>query len=163
MIPEMQRLIAIDSIPAEGREVTVEATAQECQAVAKRLGVVAVQALSCRMQLALGFGGAIDAQGKLRASLRQICVVTLEEFDSVTTDEFAVRFVPAGTESDDPDPESVDEIPYEGGAIDVGEAATEQLALILDPYPRKPGATLPEEANDPKESPFASLKSLRKH
>jgi hypothetical protein len=32
--------------------------------------------------------------------------------------------------------------PFEGDAIDIGEAVAQQLALALDPYPRAPGASL---------------------
>ena len=87
-------------------------------------------------------------------------MVTLDEFPQEIGEDFAVRFVPAGTESDE-DPESEDEIPYESGLIDLGEATIEQLALALDPYPRKPGAALPEEAEPEDESPFAALARLR--
>ena len=66
-------------------------------------------------------------------------MVSAEEFPATVTEAFTVRFVPAGTEDDDPDPESVDEIPYAGGRLDLGEAAAEQLALALDPFPHKPG------------------------
>ena len=34
-------------------------------------------------------------------------------------------------------------MPYGGDSIDLGAALAEQLALALDPYPRKPGAKLP--------------------
>ena len=72
------------------------------------------------------------------------CVVSLDDFETTLEEDFRVRFVPAGTETDNPDPEAEDEIPFAGTVIDLGEAAAEQLALSLDPYPRKPGAELPE-------------------
>jgi uncharacterized metal-binding protein YceD (DUF177 family) len=88
----------------------------------------------------------------------QVCVISLDEFESEVVERFVVRFVPEGTESDEIDPdEDVDEIPYAGGVIDLGEAAAEQLGLALDPYPRKPGATLPESAAGEPGNPFASL------
>ena len=42
------------------------------------------------------------------------------------------------------------------GTIDLGEAAAEQLALALDPYPRAPGAVL-EMEEEPEAAPFAAL------
>jgi hypothetical protein len=45
--------------------------------------------------------------------------------------------------------------------LDLGEAVAEQLALALDPYPRVPGAELPEIESDPQERPFAALR--RRH
>ena len=66
-------------------------------------------------------------------------------------------------ESDDADPEALDEIPYADGMLDLGEAAAEQLALALDPYPRAPGAALPEIADEAEaHRPFAALASLRR-
>ena len=69
-----------------------------------------------------------------------------------------MRFVVEEQADEDIDPESEDEIVYDGSTIDLGEAATEQLALGLDPYPRKPGATLDDEADAPSSSPFAVLR-----
>jgi hypothetical protein len=46
--------------------------------------------------------------------------------------------------------------------IDLGEATTEQLALALDPFPRKPGAEIPPEAKEAPEGPFAALGRIRK-
>ena len=58
-------------------------------------------------------------------------------------------------EGDDP-PET-----FEGDTIDLAEVWMEFLALAIDPFPRAPGAELPETADDPKPSPFAALAALR--
>ena len=73
-----------------------------------------------------------------------------------------VHFVPEGTESEDDDPDLPDEIPYPAGAIDLGEAAIQQLALALDPYPRRPD--LPEAGEELPDTPhpFAALAALRR-
>ena len=107
----------------------------------------------------------MDATGRLEAELVQVCVVSLEDFASRLTEEFSLRFVPEGRENFDDDPAAVDEIAY-AGIIDLGEVAAEQLALALDPYPRKPGETLPEldaEADEMPEKPhpFAALAALK--
>jgi uncharacterized metal-binding protein YceD (DUF177 family) len=99
----------------------------------------------------------------LRARVVRTCVVTLEDFETLTEERFRVRFVPVGRESDDDDPESDDEIPYTAGMVDLGEAAAEQLALALDPYPRKPGAIFePPQDVKQEEGPFAVLAQLTK-
>ena len=41
-----------------------------------------------------------------------------------------------------------------GATIDLGEATVEQLALALDPFPRKPGIALPEEAAEAPDTPI---------
>ncbi len=162
--PEFHRPTATDRIPVSGMRVEVVAAGAELLAIAARLQVPVVEALSCRYVLTrpLASGtrrreGEIVAECVLRARLVRECVVTLEPFGVSIEERFRVRFVPAGTESDDEDPEADDEVGYDGAAIDLGEAAVEQLALTLDPYPRKAGAKLPPEANDPDENPFAAL------
>ena len=55
---------------------------------------------------------------------------------------------------------------YEGGAIDLGGAIADTLALSLDPYPRSAGAdaALREAGvmSEEQASPFAILAKLRK-
>jgi hypothetical protein len=164
MKPELHRPFAIDAVPPGGAEVQVEANAAEAAALAGRMGVPAISSLLCRFRLVPAGRGAIAAEGQLHATVVQTCVVTLEDFPATVQEGFAVRFVPLGTESDDPDPESEDEIPYTGGVIDLGEAAAEQLALALDPYPRAPGAALPDQAeiDGAAPTPFAGLAALRR-
>jgi len=162
MSSEFSRPVTLEAISAAGQDVTVEASAAECAALAARLRLPGVRALSCRFRLRPGPAGTIEADGRLSAEVTQICVISLDEFPAEVREDFALRFVPAGSETDSDDPESVDEIPYGGQTIDLGEAAAEQLALALDPYPRKPGAELPEEASPAAENPFARLAALRR-
>lgn len=162
MTPELSRPVRAESVGSEGLAVEVVADAAECAALARRLGVPGVLALSCRFRLERAGGGVVIAKGRLRARLMRECVVSLEEFEAAHDERFRLRFVPAGAESDDLDPESDDEIPYENGVIDLGEAAVEQLALGLDPYPRKPGAALEQPDGEGGTGPFAALSALRR-
>jgi uncharacterized metal-binding protein YceD (DUF177 family) len=155
--PEFSRPLALDRVGPAMLAIDVTATEAECSALAGRLGVPELHALACRFRLRRVGSGRIAAEGDLRARLVRECVLSLDLFETEQTEAFRVIFVPAGTEDDDPDPESDDEIPYEGAAIDLGETAAEQLALVLDPYPHKPGAALPPDAQEPLDSPFAAL------
>jgi uncharacterized metal-binding protein YceD (DUF177 family) len=158
--PELSRPFSIDRM-GEATHITVAANNAECQAVARRLGIEQVSRLACRFALRRWEGATVQAHGTLTASVTQICVVSAEPFDSDVTEDFEVRFVPEGSEAEDIDLDSPDEIPYAGGSIDLGEAAVEQLALALDPFPRKPGAAVPGEAREEAEHPFAVLKRLK--
>jgi uncharacterized metal-binding protein YceD (DUF177 family) len=158
---EMSRPVALDRI-GKHAEIDVEARAEELPGLAARLQIPAVARLSCRFRLERAGSEVIAAQGHLEAAVTRVCVVTLEEFEQDVREDFVVEFVPAGTETEDPDPEDVDQIPYPGGALDLGEAAVEQLALALDPYPRAPGAALPPEATDASAGAFAALAALRR-
>ena len=159
--PELHRPVPIRRVGAEGLTVTVEADAAEREALAQRMRLPAIPALSCRFDLRPGSRGAVEATGRLRARVVQVCVVSLDEFEADVAEDFVLRFVPEGEESDDDDPEAVDESPYRGEAIDLGEAAAEQLALALDPYPRKPGAELPEGGDAAVDPRLAALAVLR--
>lgn len=161
--PELTRSVPLHRIGPEGYDSTVEATSAECAALAVRMGLPAVHALRCTFQLRPGPQAAILAEGVLQARVVQTCVVSLDDFEADVTEAFRLRFVPAGTEIEEPDPEDDDELGYDGEAIDIGEAAAQQLALALDLYPRKPGAELPEHAADEDASPFAVLRGLRRN
>jgi len=158
---ELHRLVAADRVGAAGLDVTVEANAAERAALARRMHLPDVLSLRCTFRLVRLTADCILAEGHLLAKVVQTCVVSLDDFAAEIDEHFRVRFVPAGQESDDPDPEADDEIAYTGGALDLGEAAAEQLGLALDPYPRAPGAELPEIETGPDEHPFAALR--RRH
>ena len=158
---ELHRPVALDRIGAQGMASLVEAAGGELAAITARLGVVAVERLRCEVKLRRVGAAVIEAQGVLAAQVTEVCVVSLDPFSHAAHEEFTVHFVPAGTEDEDPDPDAVDQIPFAGSAIDLGEAAVEQLALALDAYPRKPGAALPEELQAKPAGPFAALAGLR--
>ncbi len=161
MTPEVPRPFPLDRAGPGGASVDVQADPLELPAVAARLGVPAVHALRCAFRLRRIGASVIEAQGALSARLTQRCVVSLDEFEDDVGDEFTVHFVPSGSEDEDPDPDAPDQIPYDGAVVDLGEAAVEQLALALDPYPRKPGAELPAAASDVVQGALAGLAALR--
>lgn len=164
MRTELHRPVPLERIGPAGLTVTVEATPGECQALATRLAIPAVASLLCRFTLRRAEGETVAADALLQARVTRTCVVSLEDFETGIVEAVTLRFVPAGSESDDPDPESPDEIPYLGDKVDLGEAAAEQLALALDPFPRAENATLPAtpEAGDGGLNPFSALAPLRR-
>jgi uncharacterized metal-binding protein YceD (DUF177 family) len=108
--------------------------------------------------------GVIAARLHLRAQVTQECVITLEPFDAKIDEQAALRFVPAAKitegETEELDAETLDgpdEIPFTGEWLDLSAALAEQLALALDPYPKKPGAALPGDVAGEAENPFAVL------
>ncbi len=161
MTPEMTRPYPRDRI-GNGTVVEVESTGTERAALAMRMGLPDIHALHCKFDLQRPQGGRIVAKGRLRAQVTQNCVLSREPFEVEIDEAFEVCFVPAGTESEALDLDGVDEVTYEGDTLDLGEAAAEQLALALDPFPRKPGASVSPEGHDngPK-GPFAALQRLR--
>lgn len=169
--PEFSRPVLVDVIPTRGIDMEIEAKPSECAGLAERFGIVAVQSLTASVHLQAMAGGTLfRVDGRLRAKVTQTCVVTLEPMAQQVDESFTMTFG-GGEESDtmeldlsmdDDDPPE----PLVDGAIDVGEVVAEHLALALDPFPRKAGATLPEVVEEPevvevKVSPFAALAGLR--
>lgn len=180
---EFPRPFAVDALPAGGRAFAIAASAAECAAVARRLGLEALHRLDADGSVTPAGAGNIRLAGMLRALVVQTCVVTLEPFEAVIEAPFETIYsraagAGAGAGADDEDDGADDDgwagspaehfyEPLTGDVIDLGEAVTQQLALELDPYPRKPGAVLPEPAPEsPPEpadrgSPFAVLRGRR--
>ena len=154
MTPELSRLLTPERV---GRlsGFTVEATPAECEALARRMAIPAVLSFRCTLGGSRS-GDTVDVGGVLQARVVQDCIVTAEPFEQDVSERFRVQCVPEGKESEDDDPDSIDQVTYAGNTIDLGELLAEQLALALDPYPRSPGAVLPEEAQDDG-NPFAAL------
>jgi len=161
MTPELHRPIAIERVGPAGLRVKVDANTAECDALARRMNLPAILAFSCDFRLEREAAGTLLAHGRLRAEVVQTCVISLDDFTATVEERFTVRCVPTGEETDDPDPEALDEFGYENGTLDLGEAASEQLALALDPYPRAPDAVLPEIDDGADRGPFSSLSDLK--
>ncbi|MBI0432553.1 DUF177 domain-containing protein [Roseomonas sp. KE0001] len=162
---EFPRSLPWAAVGPEGRHRRLEATPAECAALALRFGIPAIESLVAELDLSNEPGGTVRARGTLEARVVQTCVITLEPFGELVRDEVDLRFLPAGREPAD-DAEGPDEIPTEHGVMELGEALAEQLSLALDPYPRAPGASLPEVGEDVVEeprrrNPFAVLKGSK--
>lgn len=148
--------------------LTLEPDAAERAAVAKRLGLKSLPSLSARVIVKPWLDGA-EITGRFHAVVEQVCGVTLDPFEQSLEGEIEVRVVPAGSphaaSSDggelelDPDaPDAPDVLETE--AVDVAGYVVEHLALELDPFPRKPGATFDYQPPEEETSPFAALKKL---
>ena len=177
--PEFSRVFAIGPGTGSGAgalRFSVEANAEERAALARRFGLLSLDALGAEGRIEV-FGGGFRARltATVRAELSQSCVVTLEPVRARVVESFSRDYekgavagpleVDVEVEGEDP-PER---LPAAG--IDVGEAVAEQLGLAIDPYPRAPGAVLgagggPETGTGgggaKSRSPFAILERLRR-
>ncbi len=168
MTPEavgpLSRPVDVMNLPPRGQEAHVAATNEECAALAQDFGLPGIQALSGDFKLTSSAKG-VHVTGVVKASITQICVVTLEPFDSIIEEEVEVDFaestgMPAEPPTDINEYEPPDEII--NGQIDLGSLTAEFLALGLDPYPRKPGVDFNyRDPADEKDSPFAALGKLK--
>lgn len=167
MTPEFSRAQRIDTIGEREQAIAIEADSAERVALAARFGLVAIDALSASLTLRRESAG-IVVRGRVRGRVRQTCVVTDVPIETEIDEPLALRFV-EGEQGQAEEVElgagDLDDVPLEGGAIDLGEAAAETMALALDPFPRAPGAeaalraagVLSEEEARPANA-FAALK-----
>lgn len=113
--------------------------------------------------------GILEVYGTVKANLGLISVISLEPFDKDYTADFKVIYDTNATyediyTDDDDIKDDVPDIVYDG-KIDLGDIAIEQIALVMDDYPRKEGEIFEEivEDNEPiKNNPFAELVKLKK-
>lgn len=162
MQPELHRPLPFERVGPNGLDVTVEATPEECAALAERMKLPAIQRLVCTFHLSPLGTRRVLATGRLEAEVTQTCVVTLEDFAESLTEDFRIRFVPEDEIAEELELDDDDEVPFGNGVLDLGEAAAEQLGLGLDPYPRMPGAELPSPDEADEARPFGALDRLRR-
>lgn len=181
--PPFSQVLEVEEVPPEGLDMTISATEPECQAIADENGLQAVGKLEGDLHIAPWHKGGLAVTGEMRARVTQICVVSLDPFDSEIVEPIDVKFAPvdvaemmppsrrglrvargdtptsggAALAAEDPPDPIID------GRIDVGALVAEFLALSLDPYPRKPGVEFQESepAAPADESPFAKLEVLK--
>ena len=151
MTPEFSRLLPVAQIGMSETSRTIEATAEECARVAERLGLQSLTAFSASFRITRQAGGdEYLAQGRLHARAVRTCVVSLDDFTEKTDLPFTIRFVTAEASEDEAleapydYEEGPDEVLYQQDTLDLGEAAVQEYALSLTPYPRKPGAKMPD-------------------
>jgi uncharacterized metal-binding protein YceD (DUF177 family) len=141
----------------------------ERAAAAKQLGLVSLPALTADVTVTPWLDG-VALEGRFQALVEQECGVSLENFEQPVAGEIAARAVPPGSPNAasteggevelDPDAEDPPDV-LAGDSVDVAAYVLEHLALELDPFPRKPGATFEYKPPEEETSPFAALKKLQ--
>ena len=168
IIPEFSRPILVEQLGTGLKTFKLQADPAECEALAKRFDIVALKSLMAVVQLKVLAGGdLVRLHGQFNAHVIQACVVTLEPVESHLDEAFDLVYGPP------PDNDEGDEIvidmaaddppePIVGGAIDIGEAVAEHLALALPPFPRAAGAEFVAVEEPERPNPFAALEALKK-
>lgn len=131
--------------------------------LAKTLDLAELHLFEADMSLAPALIG-WRLSGRVQADAVQTCGVTLEPLPVSIDSRFQVDLVEADPAASEEEVEvSLDEDGpdlIEDGRIDLGQYAVEQLALNLDPFPRKPGAEFVQPDEPGEMSPFAVLKAF---
>lgn len=179
---EWSEWINTDKLDEKGATVTITADEEARTALARRLNVNGINALSANLTVQPASGGAFEVTGRLSAKIAQTCVVSGDPIETVLNEEVEgwftdrekmLSFAKARQERDTKkghvEVEMLDERddPEEmvNGHIDLGELVTQHLSLAIDPYPHKEGVSY--DAGDEKpmkraDNPFDVLQSLKK-
>lgn len=161
--------------------VVVRPETDDLKSIAAAYDLVGIGALEARFTLRPFRKKGIRVVGPINATVTQTCVVSLEPFESDLTLHVDRTFEPHSGRSrriTDLNEEGEIEIDLESldppdviadGVLDLGAVICEELALSLDPFPRRPGVEFhgepegqdPERETGRKPSPFAALKALK--
>ena len=183
--PEFSRFISCEKLPSGGKTFEIEASPEERIALVKRLPIDSLDFLTAEFSISPGGGGQILLTGRLRAAIRQTCVISLEpvvtDIDISIERTYSSSATSYWGQEEEPDeegnsirggptenmPEPLE--PLENDGIDIGEVASEELAVEIDPFPRRAGAELSVNAHitaqhqgEEAKNPFAVLEKLKK-
>lgn len=141
--PEFSRRVPIDRIGDRAGDHVIEADANERARLAERFGLIAIDRLVAQFGLRRT-GDLVHAEGRVEADAVQSCIATGEPVPARIDEAVTLRFAPTREDATLDEIElgdaDLDTVDYDGGAVDLGEAAAESLALALDPFPRSPEA-----------------------
>ncbi len=144
----------VAKLPKNGLPVVIEADARQREALAGAHDLVSVERYRAELLVTNWKRNGVQVTGRVEADIVQECVLTLEPIESTISETVEGLFLPEDSklgragfheggeillDAEGPDgPET-----FSGNTIDVGALAEEFFAMAIDPYPRKPGASLP--------------------
>jgi uncharacterized metal-binding protein YceD (DUF177 family) len=150
--PAFRRLYDVTRLPPGGDEETIEATAEEREALATRFELDALESLKAKLKIAKATAGSIRVTGEAKAVVEQTCVLTLERFSSTLSfpiDEVFRAVRTGGGRLDAVETFAEDDAPLiSGHSIDIGELVAQELGMAIDPYPKAPGARFEASEDD---------------
>lgn len=183
----LSRILDVGDLKDTPLEVTIEADADERQAVASEAGLQSIDRLAATLVVRRRPGDLIDVTGEVDALVAETCVVSLEPFEQQLRAPVSLSFAPlahaeappprgrskrgnppieAAPRSTSPRTISVEgpdggedePDPLVDGRIDLGAVAVEFMNLARNPYPKKPDVHFPDVvANDDEEEEPTAL------
>lgn len=165
---EFIRKIPVEEMePGDETRRSIEADQAERAALAERMGLIDLEALSAEVAVRRLAGGPLfRVSGRVSADVVQRCVITLTPVPGHVEEDFDELFAAQGYELPAELEEAEEPEFFDGREIDVGELVAQILSLGLDPYPRAPGARLEqpvgEEVASDRRRPFEGLAEMLK-
>lgn len=162
--------LAVDGLSSAESKYVIKAAPQDLQDLAGLLKVQDVKSFSAGFKVKLDRKKHIILiNGDVKASVILQSVISLENFEKKYSNSFDIVFDTNTSKDLKLEEElSVDDDVFDvvvNGEIDLWQVAIEQLALLLDDYPRKDGESfsfVPEFGEDEKKNPFDVLAKLKK-
>ncbi|MBZ9897341.1 DUF177 domain-containing protein [Mesorhizobium sp. BR1-1-6] len=140
-------------LPQKGLPVVIEADATQRATLAEEHSLLSVEAYRAEFLVTPWKRNGVKVSGRVEADITQACIVTLDPVGAHIDESFEALFLPEDSklgrqgfegggeillDADGPDsPET-----FSGDTIDVGALAEQFFGLAIDPYPRKPSASL---------------------
>lgn len=171
---ELSRVIAEDALTKGPMVLEVTASAGERESLARRFDLLECRSLEARVRMRPNAKGTlVTMTADISALVVQPCVLSLKPVTSEVRESFELLLTLQAEETDggevviDPDgPDPAEPVGPEG--CDIGEILAQQLAVLLDPYPRHLEAeqlagACGDESRDSNgsSSPFTVLKVLK--
>ena len=186
---EWSHFFDVDDLEAKPAKLTIEASEEELQDVARRLGVMAVKEASADLLLDREQAGrVVHVSGTFKAIVVQECVVSGEPVETELSEpvdgwfadkETTVSFAVAKREREASQshgeielvPEEEDPEPIIERVIDLGELVTQHISLALPAYPHKEGVSYEfgddnvqiDEKSPLRKNPFEALKDWKEN
>lgn len=168
MQPEFSYIIKLDEIGNQESNYAIKANAKECQALAERLKIKEIKYFNVKASLIKHSSHLVKVKGSFEAEVVQTSVISLEDFSSLISESFSTSFSKRfeSRQVVDIDLEEDDIEILEHNQIDIGELATEYLALALPNFPRQEGEVFSysnkeQDIENKEKNPFAVLKNLK--
>ncbi|MFC4351624.1 YceD family protein [Fodinicurvata halophila] len=180
---EFSRPVSLSGLGSTETIQEIAAEAEERDSLVQRFELLSLDYLEGVLKLKkVRAGRGLHVNGTVRAGVVQQCVVSLEPVEVKIEEEFSLDFDLLSPDEQEVtqelleeevtvDPEE-DREPLNGQMLDLGELLTQQMAIALPSFPRKPEAELErsqwgseavEEEFSEKVSPFSKLKELKKN
>jgi len=145
---EMSHVVRLDEITAVPATTTIDATANECDALAARFDLLYVHNLSVELTYRrVRSGQMVRVDGRISATYGQLCAATNVPMALTMEEEFQTEYTLSVwekvSEFDLDQPEVLTD-----DFLDLGEIVAQYFGLAIDPYARRAGAETLAELTD---------------
>jgi len=163
--------VSVRSVPAGGLEGRIKATADQRTALAAAADILGIDKLKATYRLRQAGRSAFRLTGRIKAEVRQSCVVTLDPVAACLEEDIDCIFGVGPP----PQPEDGEDLPILSGSdweeieddrLAIGRVVAETIVGALDPFPRARDAAFEamdsiDAHADRENHPFAALKALK--